>query len=559
MAFEEHRSEIVSTTPYDGQKPGTSGLRKPVNVFMSNNYTQNFVQSILDAINTENDLLIIGGDGRYYVQEAVQIIIKMCAANGVKRLIVGQNGIFSTPAVSNLIRKHKASGGIILTASHNPGGINGDFGIKYNCENGGPAPEGVTNQIYERTKNIKQYKICPTLNVDIANIGANEYKVDGNTFRVEVIDSVADYSTLMKEIFDFPKLKTYVSNPSNKILIDAMNGVMGPYAKQIFIDELGAASDAVVHSTPLPDFGGEHPDPNLTYAAGLVKAMSSGDYVFGAAFDGDGDRNMILGHKAFFVTPSDSLAVIAANIELIPYFKKTGVKGFARSMPTAGAVDQVARKLNKNVYEVPTGWKFFGNLMDSNQLSLCGEESFGTGSDHIREKDGCWAVLAWLTILANTQLSVEELVKNHWKTFGRNFFTRYDYENCDAKKCDEMIARMEKIVADGSLLNTKYKIGNKESVIITNDNFEYKDPVDHSVSSRQGIRILFDDGSRIVLRLSGTGSQGATVRLYVDCYADDISVIEQESSEVLKPLVDIAIDLLKIKEYTGRDKPTVIT
>ncbi|RWS31977.1 phosphoglucomutase-1-like protein [Leptotrombidium deliense] len=552
------RVEVVPTKHIDGMKPGTSGLRKPTLEFMSSHYTENFLQSIFDAVEAK-EFLVVGGDGRYYVQEAVKKIVQIAAANNVKRLIVGRNGVLSTPAVSCLIRQHKADGGIILTASHNPGGEKGDFGIKFNVNNGGPAPEAITNRIYECTLKITKYKLCRDVTIDVTKLGITEIKTEDNVLKVEVVDSVKDYVSLLKDIFDFHLLRQYLSNTNNKILIDCMNGVMGPYAKQVFIQELGAPEASVIRSVPLPDFGGHHPDPNLTYAADLVNLMKQGNHIFGAAFDGDGDRNMILGYEAFFVTPSDSLAVIAANMNLIPYFKKTGVKGFARSMPTAGAVDQVAKKMNLPVYETPTGWKFFGNLMDASKLSLCGEESFGTGSDHIREKDGLWAVLSWLTILANQQQSVNEIVMNHWKTFGRNFFTRYDYEDCDAERCAAMMVRMDQLEAEKALIGKKYDIGGKQASIVLQDNFQYKDPIDNSVTTKQGVRIIFDDGSRIILRLSGTGSKGATVRLYVDGYTTDPNMINEDAQKVLKPLIDIALDVIQIKHFTGCDKPHVIT
>lgn len=549
-----------ATAPFDGQKPGTSGLRKKVKIFKQENYTENFVQCILTAMGNklEGSYLAVGGDGRYYVKEAVQKIIRICAANKVKKLIIGQNGIFSTPAVSCLIRKKGCDGGIILTASHNPGGENEDFGIKFNISNGGPAPDGVTNSIHQLTTTVKEYLICPDLECDISKIGVNDYLIENQPFRVEIVDSVQDYLELMKEIFDFPVIKQHISG-GFKILINCMHGVTGPYAKRIFIDELGADPNGVVNGTPLEDFGGHHPDPNLTYAADLVEAMKKGDFDIGAAFDGDGDRNMILGKKAFFVCPSDSLAVLANNLECIPYFKKTGVKGYARSMPTAGAVDRVAEFTKKNMYEVPTGWKYFGNLMDAGMLSLCGEESFGTGSDHIREKDGIWAALAWLSVLSNMKLSVEDILKQHWTKFGRNFFTRYDYENCDAAPCNKMMADLEEAIASQKLNKQSFSAEGKTYVVSKVDNFEYVDPVDKSVASKQGIRIIFEDGSRIVLRLSGTGSSGATVRLYIDSYETDASKLLLPAQDVLKPLITIALQITKIKEYTGRDAPTVIT
>ncbi|GBM06221.1 Phosphoglucomutase-1 [Araneus ventricosus] len=550
----------VPTSPFEGQKPGTSGLRKKVKIFKQDNYTENFVQCILTAMGDKlkGSYLAVGGDGRYYVKEAVKKIIKICAANKVKKLVVAQNGIMSTPAVSCVIRKKGCDGGIILTASHNPGGETEDFGIKFNIANGGPAPDGCTNSIYKLSNEIKEYYICPDLECDISKIGINDYLIENEPFRVEIVDSVDDYLQLMKEIFDFSAIKSHISS-GFKLLVNCMHGVTGPYAKRIFVSELGAEANSVVNGVPLEDFGGHHPDPNLTYAADLVEAMKKGDFDLGAAFDGDGDRNMILGKKAFFVTPSDSLAVLANNLECIPYFKKSGVKGYARSMPTAGAVDRVADVTGKKIYETPTGWKYFGNLMDAGMLSLCGEESFGTGSDHIREKDGIWAVLAWLSVLANKKMSVEEILLEHWQKFGRNFFTRYDYENCDAEPCNKMIAELEGVMQSQKLIKKSFTSLNKSYVVSNMDNFEYTDPVDKSVASKQGLRILFEDGSRIVLRLSGTGSSGATVRLYIDSYEKDSEKIKQPAQEVLKPLINIALEITKMKEYTGRDAPTVIT
>lgn len=418
----------VATTPFEGQKPGTSGLRKKVKVFLQPNYTENFVQCILDCVSDviRGSTLVVGGDGRYFLKESIQIIIKICAANGVSRLIIGQDGILSTPAVSSLIRDNKVLGGIILTASHNPGGPENDFGIKYNCENGGPAPDAITEKIYQLSTKIKEYKIVDGIKVDLSKIGTNKFDVGGSSFVVDIVDCVQNYVELMKNIFDFTKLKAFVGGAKPlKMRIDSMNGVTGPYVREIFVNQLGATADNVVHVVPLPDFGGMHPDPNQTYAKDLVDAVTAGDYDIGAAFDGDGDRNMILGPKGFFVTPNDSLAIIADNIECIPYFQKNGVTGFARSMPTAAAVDRVAKAKNKEVFETPTGWKYFGNLMDAKRLSLCGEESFGTGSDHIREKDGVWAVLAWLSIMENKKQTIEEISKDFWKKYGRNYFTRY--------------------------------------------------------------------------------------------------------------------------------------
>lgn len=555
----------VATSPFEGQKPGTSGLRKPVKVFQQTNYTENFAQCILDALGDKKRgcTLVLGGDGRFFNREAVSIIIKLCAANEVRRLIVGQNGILSTPAVSCLIRKNKTAGGIILTASHNPGGPDADFGIKFNTSNGGPAPDSVTDHIYQLTRSVLKYRICTALDIDLSQLSKHEFRVNGQEFEVEIIDSVDDYLQLMQEIFNFGELRQLLGSGKMAIRIDSMHGVTGPYAKRIFCQELGAPADSVVNAVPLPDFGGGHPDPNLTYANELVQAMKSGSYGFGAAFDGDGDRNMILGHRGFFVCPSDSLAVLAASLDCIPYFQKTGIRGFARSMPTAGAVDRVAAKTGQGFVEVPTGWKYFGNLMDAGKLSLCGEESFGTGSDHIREKDGIWAVLAWLSVIArrassDPSNSVEDILSDHWSKFGRNFFTRYDYENCESEPSNNMMNELEKQMA--TLVGKSFPASNgKNYTVAVADNFAYKDPIDGSLTTKQGLRIIFEDGSRIVFRLSGTGSSGATIRMYVDSYEEDPAKHKLSAQEMLKPLVEIALQLSKLREYTQRDQPTVIT
>ncbi|XP_071952192.1 phosphoglucomutase-1-like [Antedon mediterranea] len=557
-------STTIKSSPIDGQKPGTSGLRKSVVVFQKKHYTENFVQSIFSAIGTDvvtGSTLVVGGDGRYFMTEAVELITRIAAANGVGKLLIGQNGILSTPAVSCIIRKRSATGGIILTASHNPGGPNGDFGIKYNISNGGPAPESVTNKIFECTKTITEYKTCPTLDVDISSTGIKEYQVDGKKFVVEIIDSVSDYVEYMKKIFNFSELKAYLSNPTKpfKIVADAMHGVVGPYATRIFCDELGLPIDICINCIPKNDFGGHHPDPNLTYAADLVTLMKKGIHAFGAAFDGDGDRNMILGQNGFFVNPSDSIAVIAANASCIPYFKNTGVKGLARSMPTSGALDRVAIKDGLQMFEVPTGWKFFGNLMDANQLSLCGEESFGTGSDHIREKDGLWAVLAWLSILASRKLTIEEIMKEHWSKYGRNFFTRYDYENVDTEAAQTMMTNLRQLVEEPKFVGRSYTEGSKSYIVKLGDDFEYQDPIDKSIAMKQGLRIIFEDGSRIIFRLSGTGSSGATIRLYVDSFEENVQFHGVMASEMLKPLVAIALRISQLEQLTGRQSPTVIT
>ncbi|XP_075176471.1 phosphoglucomutase-1 isoform X4 [Anomaloglossus baeobatrachus] len=482
--------------------------------------------------------------------------------NKIGRLVIGQNGILSTPAVSCIIRKIKAIGGIILTASHNPGGPNGDFGIKFNTSNGGPAPEAITDKIFQLSKTIEEYAICPDLKVDLCTIGKQQFDLENKfkPFTVEIVDSVEAYGNMLRNIFDFSALKELLSGPNRlKIRIDAMHGVVGPYVKKILCEELGAPANSAVNCIPLEDFGGHHPDPNLTYASELVDTMKTGEHDFGAAFDGDGDRNMILGKNSFFVNPSDSVAVIAANIFSIPYFQQTGVRGLARSMPTSGALDRVAKATKIALYETPTGWKFFGNLMDANKLSLCGEESFGTGSDHIREKDGLWAVLAWLSIIATRRQSVEDILKDHWQQYGRNFFTRYDYEEVESEGANKMMKDLETLMFDRSFSGQKFSVGEKVYTVEKADNFEYSDSVDGSISRNQGLRIIFTDGSRIIFRLSGTGSAGATVRLYIDSYEKDAPKIYEDPQVMLAPLVTIALKLSKLQERTGRTAPTVIT
>ncbi|XP_043555385.1 phosphoglucomutase-1 isoform X1 [Chiloscyllium plagiosum] len=556
----------VLTAPYDAQKPGTSGLRKKTNVFQTKpRYLQNFVQCIFGSIDLrdrQGSTVVVGGDGRYYNNAAIEIIVQMAAANGIGHLVIGQNGILSTPAVSCIIRKIKAIGGIILTASHNPGGPDGDFGIKYNISSGGPAPEAVTEKIFQLSKTIEEYSICPDLKVDLTTIGKQQFDLENKfkPFTVEIVDSVEAYTNMLRNIFDFNALKELLSGPNQlKIRLDAMHGVMGPYVKKILCEELGAPANSAVNCVPLEDFGGHHPDPNLTYAADLVQAMQTGDYDFGAAFDGDGDRNMILGKHGFFVNPSDSVAVIAANIFTIPYFQQTGVRGFARSMPTSGALDRVAKATKIALYETPTGWKFFGNLMDANKLSLCGEESFGTGSDHIREKDGLWAVLAWLSIIAKSKQSVETIMQEHWQKYGRNFFTRYDYEEVDAAAAGKIMKDLETLMADRAFVGHKFTVCEEEYIVDKADNFEYCDPVDGSVSRNQGLRIIFTDGSRLIFRLSGTGSAGATIRIYIDSYYKDACKIFKEPQVMLSPLIKIALKISQIHERTGRTSPTVIT
>ncbi|MEM8505445.1 MAG: alpha-D-glucose phosphate-specific phosphoglucomutase [Cyanobacteria bacterium P01_D01_bin.1] len=540
--------KTVSTTPFDDQKPGTSGLRKQVPAFQQPNYLENFIQSTFGSLEDyQGKTLVVGGDGRYYNRPAIQTILKMAAANGVGKVLVGKGGILSTPAASCLIRKYDAIGGIILSASHNPGGPEGDFGVKYNVSNGGPAPEKVTSAIFENSKSISEYKIADAEDIDLDSLGTSQIE----EMTVEVVDSVADYVELMEKLFDFDKIATLLKGDFS-MCMDSLHAVTGPYAKQIFEQALGAKTGTVTNGEPLEDFGGGHPDPNLVYAHDLVETMFAEDAPdFGAASDGDGDRNMILGNN-FFVNPSDSLALIAANATLVPGYKD-GLSGVARSMPTSQAADRVAEKLGIDCYETPTGWKFFGNLLDADKITVCGEESFGTGSNHVREKDGLWAVLFWLNILAERQQSVEEIVTEHWKTYGRNFYSRHDYEGVDSAKANELMEglRSQFSTLPGSTLGA-YTVDYA-------DDFSYTDPIDGSVSQKQGVRIGFTDGSRIVFRLSGTGTKGATIRLYLESYESDAAKHTVDPQESLKPLIVIADQVSKLQELTGRDAPTVIT
>ncbi|MBU0499405.1 MAG: alpha-D-glucose phosphate-specific phosphoglucomutase [Gammaproteobacteria bacterium] len=539
----------ITTTPFGDQKPGTSGLRKKVRVFQQPHYLENFVQAIFDTQpDLKGGMLVLGGDGRYYNREAIQIILRMAAANGVDSVLVGKGGILSTPAASHLIRYYEAQGGIILSASHNPGGPDEDFGIKFNTPNGGPAPEKVTEAIYARTKEITQYR---TLNGEDLDIDSpRQFQLGG--MDVEVIDSVYAYAELMQELFDFDRIRNFFNATHFRMRFDAMHAVTGPYASYILEELLGAPPGSVINAEPKPDFGGHHPDPNLAHAQELVALTQGAQGVdFGAASDGDGDRNMILG-RDFFVTPSDSLAVMAANATLIPAFK-SGIVGVARSMPTSQAPDRVADMLEIPCYETPTGWKFFGNLLDAGKISLCGEESFGTGSNHVREKDGLWAVLFWLNLLAVRGQSVAEIVRAHWKKFGRNYYTRHDYEGLDKAAADKLMKQLK----DGldSLMGDEFN-GYRVSYA---DDFAYTDPVDGSISKDQGIRIGFKDGSRIIFRLSGTGTEGATLRLYLESFEPDPAKHNQDTQKVMQSLIEVAEMLANIKGITGRDAPTVIT
>jgi phosphoglucomutase len=538
----------VSTKPYADQKPGTSGLRKKVPVFQQENYAENFIQAIFDSLEGfEGQTLVIGGDGRYYNREVIQKALKMAAANGFGKVLVGKGGILSTPAASHVIRKYKAFGGIVLSASHNPGGPTEDFGIKYNIGNGGPAPEKITDAIFARTKVIDSYKIAQVADIDLDTVGS--FDLAGMT--VEVIDPVTDYADLMETLFDFPAIRNLISG-GFRVVIDSMSAVTGPYAVEILEKRLGATAGSVRNEVPLPDFGHHHPDPNLVHAKTLYDDVMSADGPdFGAASDGDGDRNMVVG-KGMFVTPSDSLAMIAANATCAPGYKN-GIAGIARSMPTSAAADRVAEKLGIGMYETPTGWKFFGNLMDAGKVTVCGEESFGTGSDHVREKDGLWAVLFWLNIVAARKQSVKQIVEAHWAEYGRNFYSRHDYEGVDTDNANALVAALRAKLE--SLPGTQIN----GLTVSAADDFAYHDPIDHSVSKNQGIRILFEGGSRIVFRLSGTGTSGATLRLYVERYEPDASRHAIETQAALADLIEAAEEVAEIKRYTGMDEPTVIT
>ncbi len=538
----------IPTQPIEGQNPGTSGLRKKVSVFQQTHYVENFVQAIFSSLEGhQGKTLVVGGDGRYFNRETIQTVLKIAAANGFGRAIVGQGGILSTPAASNIIRKYSAFGGIILSASHNPGGPEGDFGIKFNVENGGPAPEKVTAAIFALTQSIRSFKIVRAPDVDIDRLGSTKV----GDMDVAIIDCVSDYQALMQTLVDFDRIAD-LFRAGFRMCFDAMSAVTGPYATRILEDTLGAPKGTVINATPLPDFGGRHPDPNLVYAKHLYDlAMSAQAPDLCAASDGDGDRNLILG-RGCFVTPSDSLAVLAANAHLAPGYRQ-GIVGIARSMPTSRAADRVAEKLKIGIFETPTGWKFFGNLLDAGLVTICGEESAGTGSNHVREKDGLWAVLLWLDILAARKQSVAEILREHWRIYGRNYYSRHDYEEVNADKAQAVIDGLRH-----SLPTLPGRVVNGAEIAEADD-FSYRDPVDGSESRNQGIRILFADGSRIVYRLSGTGTTGATLRIYIERFEPQPSRHELDTQTALSTLINSAHELAQVVHFTGRDQPSVIT
>ena len=540
--------DIVATTPFKDQKPGTSGLRKKVSVFQGKHYLENFVQSIIDTqADLVGGLLVIGGDGRYYNDTAIQTILKMAAANGVARCLVGHKGLLSTPATSAVIRKYAANGGLVLSASHNPGGPKGDFGIKFNVSNGGPAPESVTEAIFARSQVIERYKTLSSDDIDLNTLGTQSL----SGMAIDIIDPVKDYADLLETEFDFDAIRNLISSDF-RFAFDAMHAVTGPYAIELLENRLGAAKGTVINGIPLPDFGGGHPDPNLAHAKELLEMTQGKDALdFAAASDGDGDRNMILG-KNCFVVPSDSLAILAANATLFPAYKN-GIPGVARSMPTSQATDRVAEKLGIECFETPTGWKFFGNLLDAGRIAFCGEESFGTGSNHVREKDGLWAVLAWLNLIAKKDTSVQSILDEHWATYGRNYYVRHDYEEVESDKAKQVMDQLEAKLPN--LIGSQLR-GREVSYA---DNFSYTDPIDNSVSSHQGLRIGLNDGARLVFRLSGTGTQGATIRVYLESYEADTRKQHLSSEEALSELITIAAEVSQIEAITGRKAPDVIT
>jgi phosphoglucomutase len=536
---------IVATQPYADQKPGTSGLRRKVTVFQQPNYAENFVQSVFDVIECKDGAtLVIGGDGRFLNREVIQKAIRIAAANGFARVVVGQGGLLSTPAASHMIRSRKALGGLVLSASHNPGGPTEDFGIKYNIANGGPAPEQVTDALYARTKTIDRWLTVDADDLDLDALG----EVHVGDMIVEVVDPVTAYAALMETLFDFDAVRA----AKLTMAFDAMSAITGPYATEILERRLGFAAGTVRNGTPLEDFGGHHPDPNLVHAHELYETMMAPEAPeFGAASDGDGDRNLIIG-KGRFVTPSDSLAMLAANAHLAPGYAG-GLKGIARSMPTSAAADRVAEKLGIPIFETPTGWKFFGNLLDAGMATICGEESAGTGSDHVREKDGLWAVLLWLNILAVRRQSVDAIVRDHWAIYGRNYYARHDYEGVETAPADALMAELRGKLA--TLAGTQVA----GLTITAADDFAYTDPTDGSVSRNQGVRILFEGGSRVVFRLSGTGTSGATLRVYLERYEPAGSDLDRETGDMLADIVAAADAIAGIVRHTGRTEPDVIT
>ena len=540
--------ESHPSLPFDGQKPGTSGLRKKVREFAQPGYAENFIQAIFDTVERpDNSTIVIGGDGRFHNRTVIQAALRIAAANGYGRALVGKGGILSTPAASHVIRKYGASGGLILSASHNPGGPDGDFGIKYNIANGGPAPEAVTDAIYARTKTIDRWLAVGADDIDLDTLGS----IAVGDMVVEIIDPAADYASLMESLFDFAAIREAVANGLT-MAFDAMHAVTGPYATEILENRLGFAKGTVRNGTPLEDFGGHHPDPNLVHADELYRTMmADGAPDFGAASDGDGDRNLIIG-RGIFVTPSDSLAMLAANAHLAPGYAR-GLAGIARSMPTSAAADRVAESLGIPAFETPTGWKFFGSLLDAGKATICGEESAGTGSDHVREKDGLWAVLLWLNILAATGQSVIEIAQAHWAKYGRNYYARHDYEGLDTDIAQEMMHDLA-----GSLPDLPGKRFGALAISGA-DQFDYIDPVDGSVSRNQGIRIFFEDGARIVFRLSGTGTDGATLRIYLERYEPPTGDLDAEVSPMLAELTTVAGTLTNLEARTGRTRPDVIT